>query len=269
MKEKCKKINRDLVAFLYGELENDMNEQVRSHLDICPKCQEELQELKKVVRAADSLNDNVEEAMASVDWESLPEQISNVVFADKSVLSQKAPRKGFWEILVQSRFKPVYAALLMGLVLGSLATLIVLRTSLLKETKGEGFIVSQDFLERVELEMARRDTLDYLEKSQYVLLDFVQASPEEVPPSWRRDLVSQTAKDLLAKKRYINPQLDKFRMAKAKEICDQIEFLFFELTQASDQLSEEDLQNIQDIIEEKQLLLKIKLLKKDLEESEV
>jgi hypothetical protein len=129
--------------------------------------------------------------------------------------------------------------------------------------------VSQEFLDRVELEMARRETLDYLEKSQYVLLDFVQASPERTPQAWRSDLASQAAKDLLAKKRYINPQLDKFRMAKAKEICDQIEFLFFELVQVSGQLSEKDLQNIQSLIEEKQLLLKIKLLKKELEESEV
>jgi len=268
MNEKCKKINRDLVAFLYGELDKNVNEQVRSHLDICPHCQEELKELKRVVRAADSLNDNMEEAMASVNWDALPEQISNAVFADKSALPQRAPRRSFWETLAQSRLKPVYAALLVGVVLGSLVTLIVMRTSLLREAQGESFIVSQDFLERVEIEMARRDTLDYLEQSQYVLLDFVQASPEVAPQSWRRDLASQTARDLLAKKRYINPQLDKFRMAKAKEICDQIEFLFFELTQVSDQLTEEDLQYIQDLIEEKQLLLKIRLLKKDLEESE-
>jgi hypothetical protein len=268
MIEKCKKINRDLVAFLYGELDKNINEQVRSHLDICPQCQEELQELKRVVRAADSLKDNVEEAMASVNWDALPEQISNAVFADKSPLPQRESQRSFWETLAQSRLKPVYAALLVGVVLGSLVTLIVMRTSLLREAQGESFIVSQDFLERVEIEMARRDTLDYLEKSQYVLLDFVQASPEVAPQSWRRDLASQTARDLLAKKRYINPQLDKFRMAKAKEICDQIEFLFFELTQVSDQLTEENLQYIQDLIEEKQLLLKIRLLKKDLEESE-
>jgi hypothetical protein len=269
MKKKCKKINRDLVAFLYGELDKNINVEVRSHLDICPQCQEELRELKRVVRAADSLNDKVEEAMASVDWETLPEQISNAVFADKSALPQRAPRKSFWKTLAHSRLKPVYASLLVGIVLGSIVTLIVMRTSPLREAQGESFIVSQDFLERVEIEMARRDTLDYLEKSQYVLLDFVHASPEEAPKSWQYNLASQTAKDLLAKKRYINPQLDKFQMAKAKEICDQIEFLFFELTQVSDQLTEEDLHNIQDLIEEKQLLLKIKLLKKDLEESEV
>ncbi len=269
MSEICKKINRELVAFLYGELDKIKAEKVRSHLDICPHCQEEIRGIKEMIRSADLLKDNVEEAMASVDWDALPGRISETVFDDRSPHPQRVPRKNFWAILALPKLKPVYAALLVGLVLGSLATLIVMRTSLLRESRGESFFVSQEFLERVELEMARRDTLDYLEKSQYVLLDFVQVSPERAHQSWRSELVSQAAEDLLAKKRYINPQLDKFHMAKAKEICDQIEFLFFELTQVSDQLSEEELQNMQNLIEDKQLLLKIKLLKKDLEESEV
>jgi hypothetical protein len=58
-------------------------------------------------------------------------------------------------------------------------------------------------------------------------------------------------------------------MAKAKEICDQIEFLFYELTQMSEYLSPEDLRRIQNLIEERQLMLKIKLVKKELKKSEV
>jgi ribosomal protein S13 len=58
-------------------------------------------------------------------------------------------------------------------------------------------------------------------------------------------------------------------MAKAKAICDQIEYLFYELTQISVQLSEEEISKIQKIIEERNLLLKIKLLKRELEQSEV
>jgi len=269
MNEECKKIDRDLVAFLYGELDTEARKRVRSHLDNCPHCQGELQGIKELMRTADSLKDDVEETMASVEWDILPTTISDAVFDKRAPLLRKTPRRNFWEKVFFPRFKPVYAALLVGLILGSLATLIVVRTSLSNGSRGESFFVTQEFLERVELEMARRDTLDYLEKSQYVLLDFVQTSPGKSRQAWRRDLVSQVAEDLLAKKRYINPQLDKFRMAKAKEICDQIEFLFFELTQISDQLSEEDLKRIQNLIEENQLLLKIKLLKKDLEESEV
>jgi hypothetical protein len=265
----CKKINRDLVAFLYRELDADTREQIQSHLDTCLHCREELQRIKEVVQAADSLSDNLEETMASVNWDTLPNRISSAVFDNESALPQIVTRRSFWGIFTQLRLKPVYAALLVGLALGSLATLIVTRTSFLRESRGESFFVSQEFLDRVELEMARRETLNYLDKSQYILLDFVQASPDKLPETWRHDLASQAAIDLIAKKRYINPQLDKFRMAKAKEICDQIEFLFFELTQVSDQLSEEDVQKIQSLIEEKQLLLKIKLLKRELEESEV
>ena len=269
MNEACKKINRELVAFLYGELDAEAGERVRSHLDTCSRCQSVLESIQELIRTADFLKEEVEETMASVDWDDLPNRISDGVFDKRSPLLRKAPRRKFWENRFSTSLKPVYAALLVGIVLGSLATLIVIRTSLSSGARGESFFVTQEFLDSVELEMARRDTLDYLEKSQYILLDFVQSSPEGTRRAWRRDLVSQVAEELLAKKRYINPQLDKFRMAKAKEICDQIEFLFFELTQLSDQLSEEDLQKIQALIEENQLLLKIKLLKKDLEESEV
>jgi hypothetical protein len=163
----------------------------------------------------------------------------------------------------------VYAALLVGIFLGTILTFLVLRQPISDTSSREGFFVTPEFLDRVEVEMARRETLDYLEKSQYVLLDFVQASPGKSAEMWRQNLASQRAKDLLIKKKYINPQLEKFRMAKAKEICDQIELLFFELTQISEQLSEDEMMKIQNFIEDKQLLLKIKLLKRELEESEV
>jgi hypothetical protein len=120
----------------------------------------------------------------------------------------------------------------------------------------------------VELEMARRETLDYLEKSQYLILDFVQ-SPSEKITSGESKLASLQAKDLLSKKKYLNSQLDKFQMAKAKQILDQIELLFFELAHISEELSDSQIKEIQNMIEEKKLLLKIKLLKKELEESEV
>jgi hypothetical protein len=165
--------------------------------------------------------------------------------------------------------KPAYAALLIGVLLGSLITFIVFRAPLPREVEAGNFLVSQDFLENVELEMARRETLTYLEESQYLLLDFIQSPSEKSAKFWQSEFASQKARGLLARKKYINPQLDKFKMAKAKAICDQIEYLFYELVQISTQLSEEEVSKIQNMIEEKKLLLKIKLLKKELEQSEV
>jgi hypothetical protein len=100
-------------------------------------------------------------------------------------------------------------------------------------------------------------------------LDFIQSPSEKSAEFWQSEFASQKARGLLAKKKYISPQLDKFKMAKAKAICDQIEYLFYELVQISAQLSEEEVSKIQNMIEEKRLLLKIRLLKKELEQSEV
>ncbi len=58
-------------------------------------------------------------------------------------------------------------------------------------------------------------------------------------------------------------------MAKARAICDQIELLFLELTQMSSELSEVEIERIRSFIEERQLLLKINLVEKELEQSEV
>ena len=163
----------------------------------------------------------------------------------------------------------MYAGVLIGILIGALATLFIFRLSLVKTTGSGGFLVSPRLLEKAELEIARRETLDYLDRSQYLLLDFVQTPPEKGQKFWKSEYIYQKAKDLLSQKKYINPQLRKFRMAKAKEICDQIELLFYELMQMSDHLSAEELQRIQRLIEKKQLLLKIKLLQKELKESEV
>jgi hypothetical protein len=161
--------------------------------------------------------------------------------------------------------RPVYAGLLIGVVLGAVVTLMVFRTPQPGEINGREYFASQDFLENVELEMARRDTLDYLERSQYLLLDFVQSPSERSADFWQSEYAVEQARDLLVKKKYINPQLDKFQLAKAKAICDQIEFLFFELTQVSVHLSVEEVNKLQRMVEDRQILLKINLLKKELE----
>jgi len=203
--------------------------------------------------------------MRSVDWETLPSQISEKVFKE-----ELHPQRESWlaqvsGFLFQPRLRPVYAALLIGVVLGAILTFMVLRAPQPSEVAEAGFYAPQDFLENVELEMARRDTLDYLERSQYLLLDFVQSPSQRSVDFWQSEYAAEQARSLIEKKRYIYPQLDKFHLAKAKAICDQIEFLFYELTEISVQLSAQEVNKLQRMIEDKQILLKINLLKKELE----
>jgi hypothetical protein len=258
-----------LVAFLYGELGNIEKKHLESHLKTCPKCKGEFLQLEVIYRVADSLNEDMEKASASVDWENLPSRIADGVFDDEPARIRQPRRVGLWQLLFQPRFRLAYAGLLLGIVVGAVVTFMIFRTPPLQVAEDGRIIVPLGFYEMMELEMARRETIDYLDRSEYLLLDFVQSSPEKSVEFWQSDYAFQRARDLLSKKKYIDPQLDKIKLAKAKIICDQIELLFFELMQISDELSAQELEKIQRLIQERQLLLKIKLVRKELQKNEV
>ena len=265
----CKRTNRNLVAYLYGELGRIEKNRLESHLKTCQGCKEEFLELEKIYQMADALNEDMEMASASVDWENLPARIADEVFGGEQTRIRRPRRAGFWMLLFQPRFRLAYAGLLLGIIVGAAATFLIFRSPPLQIAEDGRIIAPQGFFEMMELEMARRETIDYLDRSEYLLLDFVQSSPEESVEFWQSDVASQRAKDLLSKKKYIDLQLDKIKLAKAKLICDQIELLFFELMQISDELSVEELEKIQRLIQERQLLMKIKLVRKELQKNEV
>ncbi len=265
----CKKYKKEMVDFLSQELPEEKRRMLAAHLNQCSLCRQEFNRLKQFMEAANSFQSDIDRVMATVDWENLAPEITEFVYQKKASLDKKKREKRWFSYLFQPGLRPVYAGVLIGILIGALATLFIFRLSLVKTTGRGEVLVSPRFLEKAELEIARRETLDYLDRSQYLLLDFVQTPPEKGQKFWKSEYVYQKAKDLLSQKKYINPQLRKFRMAKAKEICDQIELLFYELMQMNDHLSAEELQRIQGLIEKKQLLLKIKLLQKELKESEV
>jgi hypothetical protein len=261
----CRRIIENLVAFLCGELGEAEKEKISRHLKTCSLCGQELKRLQQTLQSADSLNPEMEKALASVNWEALSENIVKAVWQIEA-----RPRRLPWRERFQAfapKLKPAFAGLLLGVLVGALASYLVFRGNFPRENGGKKFFASSDFLDKVDLEIARRETLNYLEKSQYVLLEFAGADTRE-GKFGSSGLAAEQARELLEKKKFLNPQLEKAQMAKAKEICDQIELLFYELAQISESLTEQQRQEIQNLIEQKKLLLKIKLLKKELQESE-
>jgi len=266
----CQKIRKDLVAFLYGELGPEDRTRVKAHLDVCALCRDELRELEFVRKESGPMVPGLSEAMSSVDWETLPEKIVDEVLKQDGRADPVREEKTHTRFpLFVPKWRPAYVGLLLGIIIGSFATYLVLHSPNKQSSRTPEIIFTSDFLEKAELEVARRDTLEYLEKSQYLLLDFVQSPPEGTEEIWDDGFAMQKARDLLSKKKFIDSQLDKFQMAKAKRICDQIEYLFYELTQISENLLPEDRRRIQNFIQDRQLMLKIKLVKKELRESEV
>jgi hypothetical protein len=264
----CRENRKDLLSYAAGEMDEPRRTIMTEHLDQCSDCRKEVEDLRAILEGAGSIKEEIRRALETVDWSALPARITDAVFAQAGRPKRETTgRERFRLWLHGPHFKPVLAGVLMGVVIGALAMVLVLRRTSTGPVPGSEFFASSEFLDRVELEMARRETLNYLRKSEYVLLDFVQASPTASLSSTA--FGTEQARDLLSRKKYLNAQLEKYQMAKAKAICDQIELLFLELAQISEELPRAELENIQNIIRERQLLLKINLVTKELEHSEV
>ncbi len=260
---KCALTKAEREALLGGVPEEGRRRVMDEHLDKCPECRSEAAAVERLLKETEAVRSEIREAVSSVDWEALPALIAERALAASTAparaASSPAPRDRFAFLLM----RPVLAGLLAGLVVGAAAMYFVLRAPGSRPEPDLGFHASGEFLDRAELEMARRNTLDYLEKSQYLLLDvFESAAAGRTAPAV---LGSEQTRDLLARKKYLNGPLERFQMAKAKAICDQIEMLFRELSGISEEMSAAELERIRDFVEERQILLKINLVRKELE----
>jgi hypothetical protein len=260
---KCALNKDDWAAFLAGDLEEGRRAKMAEHLEKCPDCRAEADEMRRVIEKAEAVKAEIRQAVASVNWAALPATIADRAFAASRKPERALPAARPWGWFAALRMKPALAGLAAGLVVGAAAMYFALKAPGLRPGQDTGYYASGEFLDKAELTMARRNTLDYLEKSQYVLLDVFESAGEGGPMS--TPFRSEQARDLLSKKKYLNAQLERFQMAKAKAICDQIEMLFLELAQLSDELPAAELGRIRGFVEERQLLLKINLVKKELQ----
>jgi hypothetical protein len=241
---------------------------VKEHLAMCDECRCEFEDVRKILAGAEAVREEMDKAMAAVDWNGLSEKIADAAFAPSAMRKSARRRRGFWSALMQPRLRPVFAGVLGGLLIGSLATYVMLKRGPAPRPVRDAYAASGEFIDRVEYQMAKRETIDYLEKSEYVILDLVQ-SPLERSASATPAAYSDRIKALLSKKRYFNTRLDDAGMVKARGICDQIEMLFLELSQLNEALSVEEAAKIRKFVEDKQILLKIRLLKRELKENGV
>ncbi len=266
----CNKFKENISSYLVRELDETESRLLENHLKKCPGCREQLNELSRLLGVAGAVNEEVERSIKEINWEKMSDRISKAVFEEK----RQERKSGSWlkKLNLSSLYlllKPVSAGLLAGLIIGSIITYLIISKPGTEERIGARIHVSPALIERVELQMAKQSTLDYLDRSQLLLLDFLQTSPQEIHDFWHQEQTVYQARELLRQKKYMNPQLEKVQMIKAKQICDQIEMLFYELIAISENLSPENLERIQKFITDRQLLLKINLIKRELEQSEV
>ncbi len=120
------------------------------------------------------------------------------------------------------------------------------------------------FMRRIESVHARDATARYLNECQDLLLSLVRA--EQNCQGDKHDVSAEVAcaRALLQRKRLLDPELRAPEVARAKELCDELENLLVNLSTSERCESSDKLQLMQRFIQREQLLLRINLLTSEL-----
>jgi hypothetical protein len=123
-------------------------------------------------------------------------------------------------------------------------------------------------MERMEKTMAKNETVEYLQQSSMILSSVSSMSTRKLDNSALRQN-AEHAKNLLLKKKYLNRDLNNYELSNAQSVCNQVEYLLYDISQIKNPSDIESLNNLKNLIQNKKIMLKIKLVQSELVNNEV
>jgi len=254
----CKIGKKKLALAAAGELSLPESEALQDHLRSCPECRGEMAQWQRLLRAAARRGDKNRQAAESIDWDGFQQSIIERIRRREAAENDIQPfrRRLLW--------RPVAATLAAAAVF--VVIFFHFRPAPLPRAGGSGFDLPPGTIETMENSMARQEILGYLSQSQMVLTDLLETCAEGAPDAgaWETRLHARKARDMLLKKKYCNDYLEQLPFSKAKSLCDQIDFLFSEVAQLPPTERCAVINHLQEMTRRENLLLKIRLLEKDL-----
>jgi hypothetical protein len=270
---KCKDINPLLVDYASGQLLPADIQRIEEHLPTCQNCREEYALMRHLSRETRRLDEECNAVMASIDWEKSARTITgNIPFEEASRKSKKSwfdfdrSKISFsWKLAV-----PAMAGIfLLGIWLGYLFFHVTPTGT--PGPFAPGLSDSTSSLDRLENTLARKEVASYFDQTQLVLTDLMKQCSTDGSFSLQNQVDIRRIRTLLGKSRYFKENLDNPQLLTSKPLLKKIEWLLYEIlmTDMEEDISCKKLQQLQDYIKQERLLLKIRLVGKELKLSEV
>jgi hypothetical protein len=271
MKESgCKKMKQIMVEVLSGELTgtSPQSKEMADHLNTCSRCRREYGLLQKIYSETRQIDEAAEAAVETIDWE---ENARDIVYGIR--LRQARRRtwsRGFsfqpmnWKWLVPT----LAGVFLLGICLGYLLFYNAPRGSL----SGEEFFqpVTADnaaVIDRLEGALARRQVQGYFQQTELLLTDLMRQCDEDGTAAWLTGANRQRVRTLLNKNRYLEQDLTHPELLSTHRLVKKIEWVLYEMSTLKEGASCSQLQRLQDYIRQERLLLKLRLVGKDISPS--
>lgn len=207
------------------------------------------------------INDDIKDEIEKIDWNKSAEDI--VRKAENSEIVHHKSENRLSNIMQSAPYKLGFAAV------SALAIGFILFTFLEnRNIDNAESIVRSDSMDRIETTLAKNETVEYLKQSSIVLSSVANMPESDLNPAALKQNADQ-ARNLLLKKKYINQNLSNYKLVKAQSVCNQVEYLLYDISQLDNKTDQEQVEIIRSFIEDKKIMLKIKLVQSELTNKEV
>jgi len=270
----CRAAQRALPPRYYGALSAGEEATLARHLSSCAGCAKEWEALRRMLDAAGPAN--VFPRESEVDWEVFARA---VVARARAAASREAITPG--AVVGRRRFLPnpnAAAGLWAGLAAAALviATLWTLSPTLRRRDGGDGSPRPPERLtaesarasaREIEDRLARRSAARYLSDSRALLMSLVQAPARCRKPGGGLDmsLEAERSRQLLRRKNLYEGDLGSLRDQRLAGLLRQLEPVLMQVASLQDCAPAGQIRELRDQIEQRQFLLHIDLVTRDLQ----
>ncbi len=269
----CKKIKEIMVEYLSGELIQTGDPEsgprfaaMEAHVGTCPRCRKEYAVLQKIYGVTRDINAAAESSMETVDWNANAERIGHSVRFKRPARTREFSFNPF-----RFNWAPAVPAMAGVFVLGILLGYLLFYNPVQPDSLlSRGTSVSPDAtLARLETTLAKREMRGYFQQTQLLLTDLMRQCDENGDASWNTGVNRRQVRMLLNKNRYFHQDLSNPQFLSTRRLLKTIEWLLYEMVTLDDGASCEQLQRLQEFIRKERLLLKLRLVGKDISYKEV
>ena len=254
--EPCHKIRPWLEWLAADEIADRERLRADAHLRECPACRRELSGWQALLAAAGERKAIAAAESRGIDWDLVSERIIRRIEPKANVLEMPVRRRIF-------RFAPLATAATLLLLVGA-GIFLLIRTRPGIPGGPEDGGISPAAVSHLQSGLAREEVISYLRQSQLMFTDLLNDCAGEEMASWEVRLVSRQAKELLMKKKYFQQNLPALEWLKVRDVSEKIDWLNYEILQLEGRQLCGQIGRLQRIMEKEKLLLKIRLLEKDL-----
>ena len=265
----CDPVRDALVDLHYGLLaeEDPARERLcREHLAGCAACSKELAELQLLLGALRAEEAFPEESR--VDWNRFSRVTVQRATAGRKTFSQTLV--GLLQGLVPAP-APAWAAAAALVVAAGLA---VVGYNMLpsgqpqapaQAAAGSEIVMPESNIENLTVNLARQNTARYLNETRAVLVTLLDV-PIHCDKKGKVDVSAERTKamELLRRQRLVATELSRLPLARAQEVCSDLEHLLLEISTLADCARDDEIQTLRDVVEKRQIFVRMELLSQEL-----